>query len=177
MTYNNEDGPIYSMLSGKCSSGFVLSNFPVPNCNLESYLFSYQNCYEAVSGSGASVTQNGDGDMFDYGSPNGTYNFSPDAFGQGIDGSESGYLRTGNNGYLFMHNKDYSCSEDGYTGEFWVFFKPGCDSWIIATAPGTRGNFPTTGWTLTQKALGVYRGCEGCGANDPTSFNLTFNCL
>jgi hypothetical protein len=141
-------------------ASFVLSNFPAPNCDMQDY-YNYAGCSDcfcsAVDG------------IFQAGNPNGTYTYTADS-GEGIDGPGPGYIK---GQWLFIHNLNYSCN-GGNSEEKWLLVKLGCDSDILATAPGTQGNFPTTGWTMTSAALSLYRNCVGCGANDPVSFNLTF---
>jgi hypothetical protein len=160
------DEPVYSMLSGKCSSGFVLSGFPAPNCDMQDY-YNYAGCSDcfctAVLGS------------YTYGlNPNRTYNYSS-GMSDGILGIEPGYTSSGNT-YSFIHNLDYACN-GGNTDQKWLMVYEGCSGGFLATAPGTQGNFPTTGWTMHSDTLSLYRDCVGCGANDPASFNLTFTCL
>jgi hypothetical protein len=79
---------------------------------------------------------------------------------------------------LFIHNLDYYCN-GGSSEEKWLLVKTGCDSGVLATASGTQGSFPTSGWSLAgisnnSDALDIYRNCVGCDANYPASLSLTF---
>lgn len=159
---NNE--PIFSVLSGKFSNGFVLSNFPAPSCDMQDY-YNYAGCSDCFCPQAVGIAFNG-------GNPNGYY--SSATMGDGINGDEAGYTKSLSGwNYIFMHNLDYYCN-GGNTDEKWILVLEGCASDIIATAPGTRGNFPTSGWTLTPNVLSSYRNCVGCDPNHSASLNLVF---
>jgi hypothetical protein len=165
MTYDNNEGPVYSMLTGKLPASFILSNFPPPGCDMENY-YNYAGCSDcfcsAVDG------------IFQAGNPNGTYTYTADS-GEGIDGPGPGYIK---GQWLFIHNLNYSCN-GGNSEEKWLLVKSGCDSGILATASGTQSSFPTSGWSLagtsnSSDGLGIYRNCVGCDANYPAGLSLTF---
>lgn len=158
--------PIFSVLSGKFSNGFILSNFPAPSCDMQDY-YNYAGCSDCFCEQVSSA--------FLGGNPDGTYN-SAIMTNDGVNGDEPGY-RTGRAPgqpqYIFMHNLDLSCN-GGDTDQKWILVAEGCSSDIIATAPGTQGNFPASGWTLTPNVLSNYRNCVGCDPNFPAALNLIF---